>query len=38
MVKDTSYMFVTGPEVIRTVTNEDVTHETLGRGDGAQHG
>ena len=30
MVKDTSYMFVTGPEVIRTVTNEVVTHETLG--------
>jgi len=30
MVKDTSYMFVTGPDVVRAVTNEDVTHETLG--------
>jgi len=30
MVKDTSYMFVTGPEVIRTVTHEDVTKEALG--------
>jgi propionyl-CoA carboxylase beta chain len=25
MVKDTSYMFVTGPDVVKTVTNEDVT-------------
>jgi propionyl-CoA carboxylase beta chain len=30
MVKHTSYMFVTGPEVIRTVTHEDVTKEALG--------
>ncbi len=30
MVKDTSYMFVTGPDVIRTVTHEDVTKEDLG--------
>jgi propionyl-CoA carboxylase beta chain len=30
MVKDTSYMYVTGPDVVRTVTNEDVTHEELG--------
>ncbi len=30
MVKDTSYMFVTGPEVVKTVTHEDVTAEDLG--------
>jgi propionyl-CoA carboxylase beta chain len=30
MVKDTSYMFVTGPEVIRTVTHEEVTMDELG--------
>ena len=30
MVKDSSYMFVTGPEVTRTVTNETVTAEQLG--------
>jgi len=30
MVKDTSYMFVTGPDVIRTVTHEDVSKEQLG--------
>lgn len=30
MVKGTSHMFVTGPEVIKTVTNEDVTFEELG--------
>jgi propionyl-CoA carboxylase beta chain len=30
MVKNTSYMFVTGPEVIRTVTHEEVTKEELG--------
>jgi propionyl-CoA carboxylase beta chain len=30
MVKDTSYMFVTGPDVVRTVTNETVTAEELG--------
>ena len=30
MVEDTSYMFLTGPDVIRTVTHEDVTKEQLG--------
>ena len=30
MVRDTSYMFVTGPDVVRTVTNETVTAEDLG--------
>ena len=30
MVKDTSYMFLTGPGVVRTVTGEDVTQEELG--------
>jgi propionyl-CoA carboxylase beta chain len=30
MVKNTSYMFVTGPQVVRTVTNEVVTAEELG--------
>src|ERR1700747_3152605 len=30
MVKGTSYMFVTGPDVVRTVTHEDVTKEELG--------
>ncbi|WP_413559151.1 acyl-CoA carboxylase subunit beta [Bdellovibrio sp. HCB209] len=30
MVKNTSYMFVTGPDVIKTVTHEDVTKEDLG--------
>jgi propionyl-CoA carboxylase beta chain len=30
MVKDSSYMFVTGPDVVRTVTNEVVTQEALG--------
>ena len=30
MVKDTSYMFVTGPDVARTVTHEEVTREELG--------
>src|SRR5690349_11245469 len=30
MVKDTSYMFVTGPEVVKTVTQETVTQEQLG--------
>jgi acetyl-CoA carboxylase carboxyltransferase component len=30
MAKDTSYMFVTGPKVVKTVTNEDVTVEELG--------
>jgi len=30
MVKDTSFMFVTGPDVIKTVTHEEVTKESLG--------
>jgi propionyl-CoA carboxylase beta chain len=30
MVRDTSYMFVTGPEVVKTVTHEEVSHEALG--------
>jgi propionyl-CoA carboxylase beta chain len=30
MVKDTSYMFVTGPEVVKTVTHEEVSAEELG--------
>ena len=30
MVEDTSYMFVTGPNVVKTVTNEEVTSENLG--------
>jgi len=30
MVKDTSYMFITGPDVIRTVTHEEVSKEALG--------
>ncbi len=30
MVKDSSYMFVTGPDVVKTVTHEEVTHEQLG--------
>ena len=30
MVDNTSYMFVTGPDVVKTVTNEDVTKENLG--------
>ncbi len=33
MVKGTSYMFVTGPEVIKTVTHETVTMERLGGAD-----
>lgn len=33
MVRDTSYMFVTGPDVVKTVTKEDVTHEELGGAD-----
>jgi propionyl-CoA carboxylase beta chain len=33
MVKKTSYMFITGPDVIRTVTHEEVTHEQLGGAD-----
>jgi propionyl-CoA carboxylase beta chain len=30
MVRDTSYMYVTGPDVVRAVTHEEVTHEELG--------
>ena len=30
MTKDTSYMFITGPEVIKTVTHEEVTKDDLG--------
>lgn len=30
MVRDTSYMFITGPDVVKTVTQEDVTAEDLG--------
>jgi hypothetical protein len=32
-VKHTSYMFVTGPNVVKTVTQEDVTQEALGGAD-----
>ena len=30
MVKDTSYMFVAGPDVVKAVTNEEITQEELG--------
>lgn len=33
MVKNTSYMFVTGPNVVKTVTHEDVSFEELGGAD-----
>lgn len=33
MVRNTSYMFVTGPNVVKTVTHEDVTMEELGGAD-----
>ena len=33
MVQDTSYMFITGPNVVKTVTHEDVTSEELGGAD-----
>ena len=33
MVEQSSYMFVTGPDVIKTVTHEDVTKEALGGAD-----
>ena len=33
MVRGTSYMFVTGPDVIKTVTHEEVTKEALGGAD-----
>src|SRR6202161_3964367 len=32
MTRDTSYMFITGPDVIKTVTHQDVTKEELGGG------
>jgi propionyl-CoA carboxylase beta chain len=37
MVKNTSYMFITGPEVIRSVTHEDVTKEELGGAEAHNH-
>ena len=30
MVRQTSYLFITGPDVVKSVTNEDVTQEELG--------
>lgn len=30
MVRDKSYMFITGPEIVKTVTGEEVTHDQLG--------
>jgi acetyl-CoA carboxylase carboxyltransferase component len=30
MVKDSSYMYITGPDVVKAVTHEDVSHEDLG--------
>ena len=33
MVRGTSYMFVTGPKVVKTVTHEEVTYEELGGAD-----
>ncbi len=33
MVRDSSYMFVTGPEVVKTVTHEEVTRDDLGGAD-----
>ena len=30
MVKDSSYMFITGPDVVKSVTNEEITQEDLG--------
>jgi propionyl-CoA carboxylase beta chain len=30
MIQGTSYMYITGPDVVRTVTHEDVTHDELG--------
>ena len=37
MVKDTSYMFITGPDVVKTVTHEDVTLRRTGRRDDPRH-
>jgi len=36
MTRETSYMFVTGPDVIKTVTHEEVTKQELRRRDDAQ--
>mgnify|MGYP002862740223 CR=1 FL=1 len=33
MVKGSSYMYITGPDVVKTVTQEDITHENLGGAD-----
>ena len=30
MVSDTSYLFITGPDVVKSVTGEDVTQQELG--------
>lgn len=30
LLQDTSYLFITGPDVVKSVTNEDVTQEELG--------
>jgi acetyl-CoA carboxylase carboxyltransferase component len=30
MIKDTSYMYITGPDVVKAVTHEDVSHDELG--------
>ncbi len=37
MVQGTSHMFITGPDVVKTVTGEDVTLEELGRRDEPRH-
>ena len=37
MVRETSHMFITGPDVIKTVTGEDVTHEELGGAETPRH-
>ena len=37
MVKDSSYMFVTGPDVVKSVTHEDVTKEDTWRCNNPQH-
>src|SRR3978361_783664 len=37
MVKESSHMFITGPDVIKTVTGEEVDFESLGRGMTHQH-
>jgi acetyl-CoA carboxylase carboxyltransferase component len=37
MVRETSHMFITGPDVVKTVTGEDVTLEELGRRHDPRH-